>query len=179
MTLPFSTAKHNDWVNSYSCHEILEIQPKLIFDIGIGDGYWCKLVKFFFDDTNITGIELNEKWFNYCEELKIYDKIILDSIVNQITNISGDLIIFGDILEHLEKDDMKYVLKEAVQNFKYILINGPVGFVPQFHEDTEEIHRSGITREDFNDYKIKEYHEGFVKEVNFSMMNCLLYGKNT
>ena len=168
--IPF-TLKHNNWVNDFSIKQIKEINPNIVCDVGIGDGFWGKLVDYLLTEVNITGIELNPKWVQHSQPY--YDTIISGSITNNIENISGDLIIFGDVLEHLDKINMEYVLKVAVKNFKWVLINGPVGFQPQEHEDVEEHHLCGITKDDLIIYNIVEYNE--LPDV---MMNCLIKGDN-
>ena len=115
-------------------------------------------------------MELNPEWVKHSKNF--YDHIIHDSIVNVIDDIKGDLIIFGDVLEHLEKPGMESILKKSVENFKWVMVNGPVGFQPQEHEDEEEIHRCGITKDDLTQYNIVEYNQ-----LDKLMMNCLIKGE--
>jgi len=164
------TWKHNSWVNEFSINQIKDINPKIIYDVGVGDGYWGELVDFLLSNIKVFGVELNLRWVK--DSIMYYDDIIHDSIVNVIDNIEGDLIIFGDVLEHLEKSDMEYVLKSSTQNFKWVMINGPVGFQPQEHKDTEEIHRCGIVKDDLLKYNVIEYNQ-----LDKLMMNCLMKGE--
>jgi 2-polyprenyl-3-methyl-5-hydroxy-6-metoxy-1,4-benzoquinol methylase len=170
------TEKHNRFVDPYVKRELKQIMPKHVVDVGPGDGYWGKVSRLMFPDSRITGIELSEKWFNHCSGLEVYDFMALEDIYTAIRGTSGDVIIFGDVLEHLEKDRAVETLKEAVARFKYIIINAPVGFVPQEHEDIEEIHRCGLTREDFSAYKVLEYREGTELETEYVVFNCLIKG---
>lgn len=89
--------------------------------------------------------------------------------------------MFGDVLEHLDYDDFKYVLSESVENFKYIIINCPLGFVNQEHPDHWEHHKCGINYSDLYLYNVLEYHQKFQENVGFGMINCLIngYGRNT
>lgn len=176
MSLPFHTWKHNSWVNDFTINQLKQLKPSTVYDVGCGDGFYGKLIKYLLPETNVIGVELNGKWVNHCKGLREYDKIIQGSIINEIKELSGELIIFGDILEHLEKEDMENTLKTAIDNFSYVILNGPVGFQPQFHEDPEEIHRCGISKEDLNNYQLLEYNESdFGKDAN-QMMNALIKG---
>lgn len=167
------TWKHNSSVNDITVKQLLRIKPKNVFDIGVGDGFYGKLLCYLFDDINVIGIEKNPIYIGEFDLKKVYNVIIIDDIMNVISKINGDLIIFGDVLEHLEKHDMINVLRTAVNNFGYIIINSPLGFQPQDHEYEEEIHRCGIERKDFKDYKVLEFviYDGI-------MFNCLIEGKS-
>lgn len=171
--LPFHTWKHNSSVNDITIDQLLKMKPKSVYDVGVGDGFYGKLLNYLFDDVNIAGIEKNPIYIGKFDLRKIYSVIIIDDIIDVITKISGDLIIFGDVLEHLEKQDMINVLKIAVDNFRYIIVNSPLGFQPQNHEYEEEIHRCGIEKEDFKDYKILEF-----VVYDRIMFNCLIEGKS-
>lgn len=166
------TWKHNSSVNDITVEQLLKIKPKNVFDVGAGDGFYGKLLKHLFNNVNVVGIEKNLIYVCEFGLYEIYDALMGDDIVNIICGISGDLIIFGDILEHLEKQDMVSVLKSAVDNFKYVIVNSPLGFQPQDHKYEEEIHRCGIEREDFKDYKVLDF-----KVYDEIMFHCLIEGK--
>lgn len=179
MNLPFHTWKHNNWVNTFIIKQIETLKPSIVHDVGCGDGFYGKLIKFLLPNTKVIGIELNKKWVNHCNNLGIYDEIFSTSIVDKIKELSGEFIIFGDILEHLDKIDMENTLNTAVNNFSYVILNGPVGFQPQFHEDPEEIHRCGITRDDLTQYEVLEYNESYSGPNANEMMNVLIKGKRS
>lgn len=167
------TWKHNNWVNTFTIDQLMRLSPVNVTDVGCGDGFYGKLLRHILPHTQITGIELNIRWYNHCLNLGVYDTLHHTCIIDKISHINGEIIIFGDILEHLEKSDMEYVLEKAVHNFDFVLLNGPVGFQPQDHEDPEEIHRCGITKEDLVKYTILEYNQSDFDNGN-NMMNCLL-----
>lgn len=175
--LPFHTWKHNNWVNGFTVEQLLKITPKTVYDVGIGDGFYGKLIKFFMPHCNVFGVELNQRWVSHCEALGLYERILQGSIVDTIHDLSGDLIIFGDVLEHLEKEDMRSVLKTAVTNFRFVIVNSPLGFQEQLHEDSEEIHRCGIDRADFSPYNVLEFNESHFVDSPNNMFNCLIRGR--
>ena len=171
MEIP-SSVKHNSFVDPFTIEQIKSINPTSVVDVGTGDGYHGKLLHYLYDNPpKIVGVELNPRWVNHCNSLNIYDEILSGDIKELITSLTGSLIIFGDVLEHLEKSDAEYTLGEAIKNFEWVMVNGPIGFQPQSHVDPEEHHRCGITIEDFKDYKIIEYNE-----IPNLMMNCLMKG---
>jgi len=175
--LPFHTWKHNNWVNSFTVDQLSALKPQKVWDVGCGDGFYGKLVKHILPTASVSGIELNPRWASHCKKLNIYDKILevgIEDAIKLDIFAENDLIIFGDVLEHLEKENMTFVLSEAVRKVKYVIINGPVGFQPQDHPDPEEIHRCGVTKADFSNYTIVEYNESNFTEHTNQMMNCVL-----
>lgn len=170
---PPSTNKHNSFVDPLTIEQIKSLAIANVVDVGPGDGYYGKLFHYIYDKPpHITGVELNIRWADHCRNLGVYDEILHGNIKELIESLSGSLIIFGDVLEHLEKEDAEYTLGVAIKNFEWIIINGPIGFQPQSHADPEEHHRCGITMEDFSDYEIVEYNE-----IPALMMNCLIKGE--
>ncbi len=173
MILPkhIHTWKHNSAVNDITIEEIFKIKPKKVYDIGAGDGFYGKVLKHLFDNIYVIGIEKNPIYIKEFNLGNIYDEIINGDIIRLISEIYGDLIIFGDVLEHLEKQDMIDVLEIAVNNFEYVIVNSPLGFQPQSHKYEEEIHRCGLCKEDFEKYEI------LIFEVYDEIMfNCFIKG---
>lgn len=166
------TWKHNSAVNEDTMRQLEMLSPLTIIDVGAGDGFYGKLVKYLFPKSVVVGVEKRQSYVVDFNLGKIYDKIIVDDVINVIDSLSGDLIIFGDVLEHLVKADMIAVLKKGVQNFCFVIVNSPRGFQAQEHEYPEELHRCGIDYPDFEVYKVLEYH----LYCNGAMFNCLLNG---
>ena len=176
LDFPFDiqTQKHGSTVNLDTLRQIIMIRPRTFVDVGPGDGFYGKLVKRFFPICYATAIEKNKVYLDKFNLASIYDKVIHDDITEAIEKIDNvELMIFGDILEHLEKGLSTKVLKKGIEKSSFIIVNSPLGFQPQQHEYKEEIHRSGLDYSDFESYKVLEY-----KEFDKVKFNCLLLGKN-
>ena len=169
-----TTWKHNPSVNLTTMRQILTIQPKRVIDVGAGNGFYAKLLKELLDEVHVFGIEATEKYIEQFELPSFYDKIICGDIIKEIDSdeVEGDLIIFGDVLEHLHKEEVKVVLEKADKKFNFILINSPLGFRPQEHHNPYEVHKCGLDFNDFKNFTVLEY-ETFPRH---SMLNCLIYG---
>lgn len=167
------TLKHNKSVNEDTMRQLLELKPNKIVDVGAGDGFYGKLIKYLLPEAFVLAVEKRGDYISQWELDKIYDEVINDDIINVVDELNGDLIIFGDILEHLEEEDATKVLDRSIEIFKYVLINSPLGFQPQEHLFPEEIHRCGLDRNDFENYQVLEFHI----YCNNKMFNCLLLGK--
>lgn len=91
-----------------------------ICDVGPGEGTYYNLLGSNFD---WTGVEI---WHDTVEFLKNkYNKIYEADIRNFNYPEDYDLIIFGDILEHLSIEDAQRVLKEARKHTKAIMVAVP------------------------------------------------------
>ncbi len=130
----------SNWQNiSYDIGIIRLINPHSILDAGMGFGRWGILSREFlevWDDDNIHG-----KWNRTIDAIEIYKPYIKDfhryfysNIYNDdLINFFGvntkkyDLIIFGDVIEHLQKNDGIDVIRKALLMSEYVLINIPIG----------------------------------------------------
>ena len=170
------TCKHDNSVNNDTMRQISTIMPKKIVDFGAGDGFYGKLLKYLLPECCVVGVEIETSYPEKFGLANIYDELFVCSLEDFISGIISDndydLAIFGDVLEHLEEDSAKEVIKKAVSLFPHIIINSPVGFQEHNHPLESEIHRCGIGRHMFDDYNVVEWHT----YNNNTMFNCLLQG---
>ena len=176
-TIPghIQTWKHNPVVNGLTAQTIIDLAPKTVFDFGAGDGFYGKLIKHLLPETHITGVEINQQYIDDWQLDTIYAQIICADIMLCMADIPpADLAIFGDVLEHIEYSEFMEVLTLASTKFKHIIINSPVGFQSQEHPVQSEIHRCGITRASFENFKVIGYEEF----CGGAMFFCLISGTN-
>ena len=169
------TWKHNSAVNKDTARQIASIYPYFAYDFGAGDGFYGKLIRSVCPECATVGIEIEK---SYLDKFKLnfhYDSVIMEDIRVFIDRAddSADLAIFGDVLEHLEEDDMIKVLDKAVDKFEFIIINSPVGFQEHVHEIPSENHRCGLDKKTLEKYNIIEYNTF----CNNTMFNSLIKGR--
>jgi len=171
VTFP-QTYKHNRSVDAITASQIDRLQPCKIVDVGCGDGFYGAVCRQIVPNAVIHGVESSYRWYSHCMESRDYDEVVLSSaIAYQLPYC--DLVIFGDVLEHMDKSVAMECLSMALEKASYVIVNGPIGFQPQDHDDPEEVHRCGITKEDFDEERVIEYNE-----TEFGvMMNCLMRGR--
>lgn len=163
----------SNWQNiSYNIDVIKKINPHKILDIGCGFGRWGFLCREFldlWDDGNykkynfsriIDAVEICE---NYIQPYHyyFYNNIYIENAVDFLyfTDQNYDLIIAGDIIEHLEKNDGFKLIELALNHSKFLMINIPIGKSwPQevTEENIYEEHKSIWHKRDFNRYKHKK-----------------------
>jgi len=142
-----------------------------ILDIGAGFGKWGFLIRDSFDvmtfqkfnkedwKIDITAIEPFPNCITPLQE-NIYNRIIKKEFFDCIDDLGQfDLVIFGDVIEHFEKEKGYEVLNKIFEHTNNIIVSTPNGFMPQgaWAENELEIHKSGWTIEDFNKYNVKEH----------------------
>jgi len=131
--MPKSSGQGKDqiinWVNQFS-------EMKNILDIGCGVGTYPKLLK------EHCPITQNAKWWGIEVWTPYIDKYNLNSLYDNIINIDArkvdwnefpnlDLVIFGDILEHMEKEQSQELVTKALGKSKTVIISIPVKHSPQ------------------------------------------------
>lgn len=98
-------------------------------DVGACDGKWGKLLN---DFLIIDGIEIYKDNIGKHKLNDIYRKVFLGDIRNFTFN-HYDLIIFGDVLEHMSVEDAQKVLDYAWDRCRNLLVAVPYQWVNRSH----------------------------------------------
>lgn len=130
-----------------------ERKPTTVLDVGCGAGENLKRYKK--DGQHWTGIEIWEPYVSRFGLDKLYDKIIIGD-VREILQTAGkfDVVIFGDVLEHMSANEAQIVFRLAKEMAKCIVVSIPIGSYPQgVWEDNpyEEHIKDDWTIEDIQD----------------------------
>lgn len=146
---------------------IQKLEPMNILDVGIGFGKWGALCREYLDVWQgrinrsdwihrIDGVEI---FGDYIQDHQrhIYSSIFVDDIQNFADLIPPyDLIILGDVLEHIEKEAGKQLLEKLIGKSKKIILSIPIGPWPQdeMNGNKYEKHLSTWTSIDFVKYDV-------------------------
>ena len=93
-----------------------------ILDVGCGSGTYYNLLGDYFK--NIEGVEVFKGYIDKFDLESKYKKIYNENIRNMEYEYY-DIIIFGDILEHLEIEEAKRVLDYALDRCKEVIVALP------------------------------------------------------
>jgi tetratricopeptide (TPR) repeat protein len=161
--MPVSTSVHI----SECLHHIITLSPKSVLDIGCGFGLWGFLCREHLDvakervqpntwNVRIDGIELFEPYIQ-THQRALYSNIRIADVREAVRDIGEyELIIAGDVIEHLHKDDALTVLDALyAKATRAFLVNIPIGSGwdhPENHGNPGELHRSEWCIEDFAPY---------------------------
>ncbi len=157
--MPYSSPKGKDLIRKWL--ESIRSEIGSVLDIGVGAGYFGRLCKEILISAKIIGVEAYKPYIKQFDLDKVYDEILLGNFVD-IQLYNTDLIIFGDIIEHLEKDEALLVMPIIFQKYKHIIVSIPIGKWPQgaYCGNEYERHRSTWSWQEllelFKDFPIQE-----------------------
>ncbi len=161
--MPVSTSIHI----SHAVALIGHLNPRSVLDVGCGFGMWGFLCRMYLDISamrvqpadwrvRIDGLELFEPYIQ-AHHRTLYNNILIGDIRERAASLEQyELIIAGDVIEHLEKDEGKQVLRQLYDKAqRALLVNIPLGEGwehPEAHGNPGELHRSQWYPEDFLPY---------------------------
>lgn len=100
---------------------------KTIVDVGCGSGTYPKLLG---GEYKWIGVEIFPDYIERFGLKNIYSELIVEDIytlaVEKPNLPKADCIIFGDVLEHLEREEAVAVLSKAVITYEHIVVSIPV-----------------------------------------------------
>jgi hypothetical protein len=142
-------------------HATERIQPMSVLDVGIGYGRWGVLVREILDvypgrdlrdewKARIDGIEIFEQYRNPAWTY-FYDRVLIGDVRELIDGIGRyDLILAGDVIEHLEKREGLSLMDKFLDRAPLVLLTTPIGFSEQGPsvKNVHEAHRSGWDQRD-------------------------------
>lgn len=162
----------SNWQNiSYNIEIVGRINPKAILDFGVGFGRWGILYREFleiWDDKNYSG-----KWTRTIDGIEVFPQYIKPYhnyfysnlfITEGYAHLSQteknyDLIVFGDVIEHFDKEAAEKLLDIALKKSEYVLVNIPIGknwAQGAINGNIYEVHKSIWYISDFSKYKYKK-----------------------
>lgn len=161
--MPVSTMVHI--THCMSC--IYSLHPKSILDVGCGFGLWGFLCREYLDvmetrvqpstwKVRIDGIELFEPYIQ-THQRALYSNIIIGDIRELAPALDRyELIIAGDVIEHVHKEEGERILEQLYEKAtRALIVNIPLGEGwdhPECHGNPGELHRSVWYPEDFYPY---------------------------
>ncbi|MFA5404146.1 MAG: class I SAM-dependent methyltransferase [Ignavibacteria bacterium] len=180
----------SNWQNISYCIEIIRrINPRTILDVGAGFGRWGFLSREFleiWDDCNysdnwkrkIDAVEIFDKYVKPYHSY-FYDNVYIENAIDFINKQESnyDLIICGDIIEHLEKKEGKEFIDGCLKHSRYLMINIPIGKKWEqdiINENEYEIHKSQWYYSDFKKYpnrKIKKFRDYILRKFGVILLS--------
>jgi predicted SAM-dependent methyltransferase len=180
----------SNWQNISYCIELIRrINPSTILDVGAGYGRWGILSREFleiWDDGNYSDkwkrkIDAVEIFYKYVKPYHryFYDNVYIENAIDfmNVLNEKYNLIICGDIIEHLEKKEGEEFIKKCLNCCKYLMINIPIGKKWEqdiINNNEYEIHRSVWKNSDFKKYKnhkIKKFRDYISRKFSVVLLS--------
>lgn len=115
----------------WTIRQIAKLSPQTVLDVGPGEGHYLEFIKGFIGDhVKVDGIEIWEPYVERFQLDKRYDNLYVGDVRNH-ENFNYDLVIFGDVLEHMAEDEAVAVWNKASLQARYGIISIPIINHPQ------------------------------------------------
>ena len=129
-----TSSKYGKLYTALMINKLNELAPvETILDIGVGEGTYFNILSPYLENTKWTGIEAWEPYITKYNLRHKYD-ILINKDVRQINfdeGFSCDLTIFGDVLEHMTKQEAQTLIKTIAPKTHLIMISIPIVDFPQ------------------------------------------------
>src|SRR5262249_48389340 len=137
--------------------------PKSVLDVGCGFGKYGVLLREYLDvwherlaakdwQLELVGIEAYEGYRNPVHD-SVYSKVHCGEAQRVLPKLGEfDVTLIADVIEHLQKDDAREMVKECLQRHSpVVIVSTPISFYPQgaILGNPYEVHRNHWSLEDF------------------------------
>jgi len=127
--------------------------PRSFLDIGPGAGKYAAIIrKQYSPKARIDAVEVNKSYIKLYKLKTLYSRVIwLDAatLPDQPGQWNYDMVILGDVIEHLRKSDGVDLVEYFLYRAKWIWVVVPPAYLQIDHEQASENHRSVWGIEDF------------------------------
>jgi len=106
--MPWSSDEGKDWMRRH----VVALNPGTVLDVGCGAGAYADLLRPLLPEAKFTAIEVHEPYIERFGLVAKYDRLIVGD-VRDLEFGSEDVVIFGDVLEHLAVADAVAVWERA------------------------------------------------------------------
>lgn len=125
--MPRSIDEGKAWMRE----QIVALQPGSILDVGPGWGTYARLLRPHLPDCTFLGVEIYPPYVQRYSLLDWYDEVIIGDI-RQVDAPLVDVVILGDVLEHMSFDDAVTVWTQARHTARRaVFLSLPVVDYPQ------------------------------------------------
>ena len=172
---------------THCLNKIIELQPRSVLDVGCGFGKWGYLCREYLDvfpgrpfkhqwTTRIDAIEFFEPYIMEHQRF-LYSNIMIGDVRDLCKTIDNyDLIIAGDVIEHMFKDEAEEVVETLYARAnKLLMVNIPIGegwLHPEQYGNPAELHRSEWYLEDFSPFGSEFWKFGLASGLEYGIFFC-------
>jgi len=164
----YSDPENKPW----ALEKIKEIDPKIVLDCGAGAGTYLDLIKANLGyQTIVVGVEA---WYPYVIKYDLEDRydLLYPIDIRDMASFQYDLVILGDILEHMSEDDAVLLWNRISEEAKYALISIPIIHYEQeaINDNPYEVH----VEEDWTTEKVLQKFSNIVEYKEFSQTGVFI-----
>lgn len=119
--MPTSATEGKSWTRD----AVERLKPSSVLDVGVGDGTYSKLLRSVIPESTWIGVEA---FAPYVEEFNLYsqyDTVLIED-VRGLELPDVDLIIMGDVLEHMTRLEATLLVARAKRAAQHVIVSIPV-----------------------------------------------------
>jgi cyclopropane fatty-acyl-phospholipid synthase-like methyltransferase len=133
-----------------------------MLDVGAGAGTYAHIFAQHFPSVERFAVEAWTPYINEFELQRIYTEVFNHDIREHLY-FTYDIVIFGDVLEHMTKEEALVVWGKVAKKAKYALISIPIVHYPQ-----DVVHGNPFERHIKDDWTHEEVLETFPQITDFA-----------
>lgn len=158
--MPYSDPDNKGFV----LEKLQELQPAAVLDVGPGAGAYAQLARAVPSVERVECVEIWEPYISQFGLTSLYDAVHLAD-VREFENFDFDVVIFGDVLEHMSRDEALKVYNQARAQARAVIFSIPIIHVPQgaYQGNPYEIH----VEDDWHHDEILQWFPGVVEWKEF------------
>ena len=150
---------YSSFIFDKSIEEIIRLlKPGALLDLGAGAGKYGELAKKINPSIKLTAVEIEKDYIKKFKLSSIYNEVwnisVTDLVNPKYYDSAFDVIMVGDIIEHLKKSDGVDLLNFLIYRSRWIILEFPHRYlqnsVDGYHS---EAHISVWTKDDFNSFE--------------------------
>jgi cyclopropane fatty-acyl-phospholipid synthase-like methyltransferase len=151
---------------------IKELGSKTILDVGAGLGLYYEFLKH--EQVVFEKLDAIEVWEPYIEkyELKLKYNNVFNVDARQWNDWSYDLVILGDILEHMSKEEALTLWDNVSKHAKAAIISIPIIHYPQGHEHGNPYEEH--IKDDWSSAEVLESFSHIIKHKEYDIVGVYL-----
>ena len=167
--MPDSNPETKPWIAEH----IAKIKPKTVLDVGAGKGLYLNLLYGVLgkENVHVTAVEVWEDYIQFFMLKMRYD-VLIKKDVRKMNDFKYDLVILGDVLEHMSKEDAIELWDKISKQAKYAVISIPIIHHPQeaVNGNPYEVH----VKEDWSTQEVLDSFSGIVDHAKFSVCGAFI-----
>lgn len=126
--MPFSDEFGKEWAKPH----YKALDPHNVVDVGPGAGWWVNTLKPVTPESHWTAVEVFAPYVEKFNLNAIYDTVVVCNVLDaRELLLSSDLVVFGDVIEHLAEQDARDLLTELLHYGVPVLVSVPIVACPQ------------------------------------------------
>jgi predicted TPR repeat methyltransferase len=144
------------------------LKPLTVLDIGAGEGKYADLIA---ARAEVHAVEIWEENIDKYDLDNKYDTVFLED-ARLFEDFDYDLVIFGDVLEHMSEADAVALWEKARSQAKAIFMSIPIVHLPQGAEGGNpfEIH----VEDDYDHARVMQTFEGITESREYNRIGAYL-----